>query len=257
MKSATTPAISANGQSIRIPRNMNRLLNYNFLDLTNKAPRSKILGMPMLHCDTKIYPDFLALYPETGLYHKTFRTAVTFYSYDIVFDGKNGLFQAIYFHDTPRLDYFQKRFSGVNFIISPDYSVFGDIPEAENQYRIWKARIVSLWLGSATQAVIIPNVSYANERSFPLYFAGLEQCKVVAFSTKAHMRNSKERALLKSAVRYAVDHLPLDAIIVYSACGLESHCLKLFQYAISKGIQVVIPENTLHHRNVLLQREAV
>ena len=72
---------------------------------------------------------------------------------------------------------------------------------------------------------------------------------MVAFSTKGHVRYASERALLKDAVKYAVDHLPLKAIIVYSVCGNDETSLKLFQYAIDKGIRVVIPDNSLRERN--------
>lgn len=98
-------------------------------------------------------------------------------------------------------------------------------------------------------AIAIPNITYVSRESFPLYFSGLEECQVVAFSTKGHIRTPVERELLIDAVKYAVDHLPLKTIIVYSVCGNDNTTLELFQYAISKGIKVVIPNNSLGERN--------
>ncbi len=236
-------------------KDLSRLLNYNILDLLNKTERAGDWDMPVLYCDTKVYPDYLALYKEKGKYGQSFLTAVCFYSYDNEFDGKDGLFAAIYYEDEKRLAYFKERFTGVKFFIAPDYSVFGDIHRIENLYRVWKSRIVALWLISELHAVVIPNVSYAGKDSFPIYFSGLEKCQVVAFSTKSHMRNIEERNLFIEAVKYAVDHLPLRAIVVYSACGRDEGCLELFQYAVNKGIEIILPDNTLRSRNIELLQE--
>ncbi|MDO4179453.1 MAG: DUF4417 domain-containing protein [Phascolarctobacterium sp.] len=206
--------------------------------------------MPELYCDTKIYPDYLALYSEKSLYQTTPLTAVCFYSFDIEFDGRNGLFWAIYFNDKKRLSYFKKRFENVKFFISPDYSVFGDIHKMENLYRIFRARIVALWFSLELHAVVIPNASYAGRETFPLYFSGLEKCSVIAMSAKSHIRYAVERRLFEDAIRYAVDNLPLKAIIVYSVCGKDEKCLKSFEYAIRHGVKIIIPENTLRTRNM-------
>jgi len=56
----------------------------------------------------------------------------------------DGLYNAIYYNDKKRLDYYRKRFEGIKFFISPDYSVCGDIDKAENIYRIVKSRRIAL-----------------------------------------------------------------------------------------------------------------
>ena len=250
MRKLTKRATTESGSSIRVPANMRKLLNYNILNLLNRTHRCGSLDMPELHCNTNIYPDFLALYNERSLYNHSKMTAVCFYSYDIDFDGKNGLYWAIYFNDRPRLNYFKERFKNVKLFISPDYSVFNDIHMQENMYRIWRSRIVALWFILELHAVVIPNISYVNESSFETYFCGLEKCSVVAFSTKDHIRNHRERQLLIAAVKYAVDNLPLKAIVVYSACGKDETSLDLFKYAIVNNIKIIIPDNTLRTRNM-------
>lgn len=90
------------GSIVREQRDMKKLLNYNILNLLNRAERTGSLDMPVLYCDTDVFPDFLALYDEKSLYSHTSRTAVCFYQYDVEFDGKNGLFCAIYNNDKAR-----------------------------------------------------------------------------------------------------------------------------------------------------------
>lgn len=229
---------------------LKKLLNYSFLDYTNKTHSCGEKDLPKLYCQTEIYPDFLALYSEPHLYHKTDRTAICFYEYDSVFDGKNGLFEAIYHNDTFRLRYFKKRFRNVKFVIEPDYSLFGDIHQIENEYRLFKARIVALWFIIEIGAVVIPNISFPTERSASFALDGYEECSVVAMSTKSHLKEKDEYRRLLWKIKYTVDHLNLKAIVVYDVCTSNDKIMECFSYARSKGISIIISGNTLKNRNI-------
>lgn len=249
MRNVSTKVRLDDGTISRCKKDLRRLLNLNYLSYTNKTVSVGDLDIPLLHCRTDIVPDYLALYNQPGSYHKTAYTGVCFYIYDNVFDGLFGLFNAIYYHDNTLLTYYKGRFKDVRFFISPDYSQFGDLQKIENIIRLWKARIVTLWFIVELKAIAIPSITYISEESFDFFFAGLEACEVVAFSTKGHIRLASERRLLKAAVKYAVDHLNLKTIVVYSVCGKDETTLKLFQYAIDRGVRVVIPQNSLRERN--------
>lgn len=249
MKRITKKKLIENGLVERESKDLYSLLNLNYLKLTNKTHTIGEYSFPILYCSTDIIPDYLALYTQPSDYHHTTNTCVCFYAYDNTFDGIFGLFNAIYYDNKELLSCYKERFKNVKFFISPDYSQFGDLQEIENIHRLWKARIVTLWFIVELHAIAIPNTTYVSRESFPLYFSGLEECQVIAFSTKGHMRTPAERELLIDAVKYAVDHLPLKTIIVYSVCGDDNNTFKLFEYAISKGIRVVIPNNSLRERN--------
>lgn len=249
MRKKTYKVTKEDGTVTRKNADMYRLLNYNIQKLLNQAERVGEYGFPALFCDSDIYPDFLALYNQPGLYHKTKNTCVCFYSFDLSFDGIHGLFNAIYYDDKKLLDDFKTRFRDVRFFISPDYSLFGDIQKIENLERVWKARIVALWLILELHAVMIPNIMYYSAEALPITCCGLEKCHVVAFSAKGHVRHAAERKLTKEAVKYVVDNFALKTIIVYSVCGNDSNCLELFRYAIDHGIRIIIPDNSLRARN--------
>lgn len=249
MKQVTRKVRFDDGTIKRCKKDMKRLLNLNYLDFTNQTFVTGEFDLPVLYCSTDIVPDYLALYNQPGDYHKTALTGVCFYIFDNEFDGFYGLFNAIYYNNRELLQYYKDRFRDIKFFISPDYSQFGDLQKIENTIRLWKARIVTLWFIIELNAIAIPNITYVSEDSFPFFFSGIENCEVVAFSTKGHIRSSVERNLLKAAVKYAVDNLPLKTIVVYSVCGNDETSLKLFQYAIDHGIRVVIPENSLRKRN--------
>ncbi len=257
MRKLTSKTVDKNGNVMRVSKDMKSLLNYNILRLLNKTRRVGWLELPVIHCHTDVVPDFLALYKEPSLYNKTENTAVCFYCYDNEFDGKNGLFWAIYFNDSKRLEYFKLRFKNVKIFITPDYSVFNDVHKIENLIRLWKARIITLWLSIELGAIVIPNASYICEDEFQLFFDGLEGCETIAFSIKSHTRSRRERRLCEKAIEYVADHFnKLKRIIVYSACGKDETCLRMFKYAINKGIQVFVPKHTLLERNKKLMEAA-
>lgn len=226
-------------------------LNLNYLHWTNKTYSSGDDDLPALYCNTTIYPDFLALSGEPGLYTKTPKTGICFYEYDDEMDGINGLYEAIYHNDKKLLKEFKKRFKGIPFFITPDYSECGDIHLIENKYRLFKARVVGLWLLHEIDAVVIPHITYPLIGDIAYSLTGLEKCSVVAFSTKGYATNPQELQNLIDAVKYTTDHLPLHAIVVYDVCGDDSIVDLVFAYPKSKGIEIVVPGNTLKERNAL------
>lgn len=251
MKKKTKIVRASDDLKIREPEDMYALLNYNILKLLNKTHRDGILDMPVLYCETRILPDYLALYSQKCLYEKTSLTAVCFYEYDEEFTGENGLYEAICHNNTERLNYFKDRFQNVEFVISPDYSAFDDINKIVSLDRLLMARIVSLWFTLEMGKTVIPNISYIGEDWFPICFNGLTECKTVAFNSKGHIMYPSEKKLFIKAINYAVDNIRnLENIVVYSACADDSTCLECFKYALDKGINVVIPNNTLRESNM-------
>lgn len=228
-----------------------KLLNLSFIDVTNQTYTCGKYDLPYITCK-EIEIDYIALYSRPNEYSKTDSTAVSFYIYDKLFDGKNGLFNAIYYNDKKRLDYYKEKFKGVKYAIAPDYSQIGDIPRIENIYRLYKARIVSIWLTLECNILVMPNITYANENYFDVMLDGMEDCKCVAFGIKGSMMDLKQKELLVKAINYTVDNLSrLKNIVIYSVCSNDNETYDIFSYAISKGIKLIIPDNVLRSRNKL------
>lgn len=234
-------------------KNLQKLLNLNYLMLSNKTISSGNMDLPTIYCKISTFPDFIALYSEVSLYNKTNCTAIAFYEYDDDFDGKYGLYWAIYYNVEERLIEFKKRFKEVKYVIIPDFSELGDIHKIENDYRLFKGRIVGLWFIFEIGAIVIPNITFPTAESVDYALDGYEESSVVAISTKGHMNSSNKIKRLKRNVHLTIDKLSkLDTIIVYDVFSSNNNTLDVFSYAIEKGIKVIIPENTLKIRNELL-----
>lgn len=238
------------GSIARIPRDLRQKLNLSYLEYTNKTRAVGAHDLPALACDTKVLPDFIALHGQPSTYHTTPLTAIGYWQYDNEFDGIHGLYNAIYYNDEKLLNKYRKRYEGVRFFFTPDYSQFGDVDDLEEHYRLKKARIVGLWLALELNAVVIPFITMPTPASIDFALDGLEQCHVVAFSTKGYVNNPVERELLKQIVQLTVDTLDLRAIVVYDVCKDETAVNDIFAYAREHGINVVAPMNVLKERNM-------
>lgn len=64
MRRLTQKVIDDYGMEHRIPKNMRFLLNYNILDLLNRAKRVGEYDLPALHCNTDVMPEYIALYSQ-------------------------------------------------------------------------------------------------------------------------------------------------------------------------------------------------
>lgn len=239
---------------MKIKNNLKRLLNLSYVDLTNRTYSCGQYDLPYVQCPNLVSPDYLVLYSEKKNYHKTQRTCLCFYQFDLSFDTIRGLFEAIYHNDTKLLAMYKRRFEGIRYAIAPDYSQLGDINRIENIYRLFKSRIVSLWLWFECDIIVIPNITYANRNYFDVMLDGMQDTEIVAFSVKGSLVKDDERELLVEAIKYTVNNLEhLKKIIVYSVSIDDCKVLKLFEYATLKGIEIVIPNNLLKERNNVIK----
>lgn len=249
MRKSTVKTMLDDGSFVRQAKELKKLLNLNYLQLANRTQSCGQKDLPALYCEADEYPDFLALYSEKSLYRKTDSTAVCFFEFDSEFDGIHGLFNAIYYDDTKLLEKYKERFRGVRYVITPDYSELGDIHVIENEYRLFKARIIGLWFLFEIGAIVIPNITFPTEESCGFATDGLEGCSIICFSTKGHMDSAGKRARLKRHVHLTLEKLHPKAIVVYDVCSSDEETLFLFSEAIEKGIEVIIAPNTLKARN--------
>lgn len=238
---------------MRKKKNLKKLLNLNFLDYTNITTKYGDLDMPYVKCQAIPNIDYMATYSQPSTYFHSPDTCITFFEYDLHFDGINGLWNAIYYDDKDLQNFYINRFRGVKYFIAPDYSKCGDIPEVENYHRQFRSRIVSIWLTMNLNAIVIPLVSCANETGMQYMLDGMQDCTVVAFNAKGPMGDPKQLPIFIRSIKYAVDHLPnLQVIFVYTSSPNTAKIFKIFQYAIESGIDVRIPDNMLQARNRLL-----
>ena len=240
------------GITMRRKKNLKKLLNLGLLDYTNLTPKIGEMDMPYIRCQTIPTLDYLATYSQPSTYFSTSNTAVSFFEYDVFFDGLYGLWSAIYYGIAELQDFYRERFHGVRCFIAPDFSKCGDVSEAENVHRQFRSRIVAIWLTMNLNAVVIPLVSCANATGMKYMLDGMQDCSIVAFNAKGPMGDPNQLPVFKESIQYAVDHLPnLKSIVIYTASPSDEKVKEIFSYAIAREIELQIPDNMLRQRNRL------
>ena len=230
--------------------NLRKKLNLNYTWLASQVYKEGPFDIPVLQCKDDYEPDFIALYSETGLYHKTNYTTICFHQNDDVFNGLKGLCNAIYYDDKPRLNEFKKRFKDCHYFIMPDCTLTYDQDMWDIVFRTAIMRLTCLWLTFELGAHVVPLITYGVDDTFELMLTGLKECETVAFSLKGSLLESYKEEQLVRAIKYTVDNLHnLKSIIIYDDCMEDQTVYKIFEYAIENKIRLIIPSNTLKDRN--------
>lgn len=230
--------------------NLQKKLNLNYTWLASQVYKEGPYDIPILHCKDDYIPDFIALYSETGIYHKTKYTTICFHQNDDVFNGIDGLCNAVYYDNKARLKYFKDRFADCHYFIMPDCSLTYDQDSWDIIFRTALMRLTCLWLTFELKAHVVPLITYGIDDTFNLMITGLKECETVAFSLKGSLLEKYKEEQLKRVIKYTVDNLHnLKSIIIYDDCMEDETVYKLFEHATNKGIKLLIPPNTLKNQN--------
>ncbi len=201
--------------------------------------------MPEVSNDDEIASiDYLALYSDLQDYNKTDNTCVAFYQYDHVFDGIHGLYNSIIYQDEKRLSKFRERFKNVKYIVSPDYSLFGDFPNALQIFNVYKSRVCLVWLIANTNAKIIPNVRWTFSFTYEYCFDGIKKGSNIAIGVLGQMHHKDNKAMFLQGFKKAIDTIEPKTILVYGFIT-EGNFDEYFEYAKSKGVQIIIPHSKI------------
>lgn len=188
--------------------------------------------------------DYLSLYSDLQDYHKTNNTCVCFYQYDKVFDGIHGLFNSIIYKDEMRLQKFRERFRGVKYIVAPDYSLFGDFPNALQIFNVYRSRLVASWLIANTNAIVIPNVRWTFDFTYEYCFDGIIKGSNIAVGILGQMHHKENKTMFLAGLRKAIDVINPKSILAYGYIT-EENLDEYFGYARKKGIEIIVPHSKI------------
>lgn len=104
-----------------------------------------------------------------------------------------------------------KNFKGV---ISPDYSLYYDMPFAQQIESTYKGRALGFWLQD-NGIEVIPNVRWGDDRSFELACMGVEIGKTIAVGTHGCIKSVDDKKRFIAGFDYVVEKLKPETVIVY------------------------------------------
>jgi len=104
-----------------------------------------------------------------------------------------------------------KKYSGV---ITPDFSVYRDMPLVMQQWNVYRSRALGHWLQENGLAVIT-NVRWSDVRTFELCCTGVPTNSSIAVGSHGCIKLLWERECFVQGLDYVVDRLKPKTIVVY------------------------------------------
>lgn len=106
-----------------------------------------------------------------------------------------------------------ERYEGV---ISPDFSVYRDMPLVMQFWNIYRSRAIAHALQSVGVRVI-PNVRFGDKRTWDACCAGIPHHSVIAVGSHGNMKNSEDRNCFKEGLQYLARRLEPSVVVVYGS----------------------------------------
>lgn len=146
------------------------------------------------------------------------------------------LFERIWNSPTRYVEQLAK-FEGV---VSPDFSVYYDMPLAMQLWNIFRSRAIGAWLQK--QGIrVIPNVRFGDSRTFDCCCAGISRHGVIAIGSLGCVKVKDYRSVFEQGVEYVADKLQPETIVFYGAAPGNIDKIK------QKGIGVVVIKPITFH----------
>lgn len=128
---------------------------------------------------------------------------VHFYEDDVAFER-------IWNHPNKYLPILQ-RYRGV---ISPDFSLYRDMPLVMQAWNTYRNRAVAHWL-QENGVPVIPNIRWGDERSFSFCCDGIDSDGIIAVGSHGCIKSLHERRYFQHGLDYVIRTLHPKAIVVY------------------------------------------
>ena len=134
-------------------------------------------------------------------YDKTYKhiyepgEVVHFYLDDQKFDGSKGIWNGLSNNENYKRGFDLSRLDGATAVITPDFSLYLDMPRVMQIWNVYRSRAVGYYLTTLGYNVI-PNVRWTDEESYDFAFDGLSEGQVVAVGTLGCSKTKVDKALL-------------------------------------------------------------
>lgn len=188
--------------------------------LVNNATYDTDLEIPCLKMESK-KPNRLILF-SNAIKSTDYNSWVHFYEDDVNFER--------IWNKPKKYLNILKKFNGV---ISPDFSIYRDMPLIMQQWNIYRSRAISHWL-QENGILVIPNIRFGDERTFELSCAGIQKNGVIAVGSHGCIKLNSERKYFIDGLKYIVNRLEPSVLVVYGSAPD-----KIFLPYEEKGIEVL------------------
>ena len=161
-------------------------------------------------------PEKLVSYSKMGSSKNDKKTFVHFYQHDYVFDGLYGVWNSLLYDHQSKRGFNLDKLKELGGIICPDYSIYGDFPEALKIGNVYRSRTIGYYLNSIGIPAI-PNFHCNGPDSYDYCFAGLRKGTIVAVSTLGCLKSIEDKELFLPGLEELLIRIKPKMIILYGS----------------------------------------
>lgn len=188
--------------------------------------------IPIVHGTSKI-PGSLVRFTDCQKECNPENKAVHFYQFDENFEPCLSSEAKL----TKKLEILRKYQS----VILPDFSVYKDMPLAQQIFQVYKSRAVGNFL-MRNSIPIIPNIRWGDERTYEFAFEGIEKWGTVATGVQGAYKNQENDSYFKDGFYQMLEALEPETILCYghlpetlkAECTRRNIVFKIYPTEISK-----------------------
>lgn len=139
---------------------------------------------------------------------------VHFYLDDQKFDGSKGIWNGLSNNENYKRGFDLSRLDGATAVISPDFSLYLDMPRVMQIWNVYRSRAVGYYLTTLGYNVI-PNVRWTDEESYDFAFDGLFEGQVVAVGTLGCSKTKVDKVLLVNGFVEMIKRIKPKKVLIY------------------------------------------
>lgn len=162
----------------------------------------------------------LISYDKTYNYKYKGGEIIHFYIDDQKFDGPKGIWDGLNSDKPFKRGFDIHRFDGAAAIITPDFSLYLDMPRVMQMWNVYRSRAVGCFL-SKLGYNIIPNVRWTDENSYDFAFKGLYENQIVAVGTLGCSKSNEDKILLVNGFMEMIKRIKPKKVIIYGSICKE------------------------------------
>lgn len=135
------------------------------------------------------------------------------YLFDYLFDGKNGLWYGC-LEGSIKTKSYLNRMRTYKGVISPDYSVYIDLPLVHQLWNIYRDRLTCEWLRSKGLNVIF-NLRWGDYRTYSIAFSGIEKHSVIAIGSHGLIKHPENRLIFMNGFKVMIEKVEPSKLVIY------------------------------------------
>ena len=159
---------------------------------------------------------------------------VHFYLDDQKFDGPKGIWNGLSSGEKYKRGVGLSKFDGASAIITPDFSLYLDMPRVMQIWNVYRSRTVGYYLTTLGYNVI-PNVRWTDEESYDFAFDGLYKGQIVAVGTLGCSKSIEDKILLVNGFIEMIKRVEPRLVIIYGPiCKELDYIIKKYSIRIKQ-----------------------